>query len=345
MIRPAPARPPDPTLSLEQQLEEQLKKAFGKRRPIRRIIRRFCPYTSSFQIEELDVHFDDGSNLKLVMKDLSSDGMLDSARAVRPEFLYEPRREINAYRCILPHAPAGTAAPYGAVMEPSADRYWLFLEYVDGLQLSQVGSFAAWKQAAAWIGRFHASFPAGRAEHLVRRSNLLVYDERFFWQWIRRAQRFASSRSRRQSIERIAGRYDAVVKRLTSLPRTLIHGELFACNVLVTAERGGIRICPVDWEMAAVGPSLIDLASLTAGWAVSKQRALARAYRAATVGSNDRRMTKARSSDFDIDLDCCRLHLAMRMLGWSANWRPPAQHARDWLGEATRIAKRLRALA
>jgi thiamine kinase-like enzyme len=28
----------------------------------------------------------------------------------------------------------------------------------------------------------------------------------------------------------------------------------------------GWRVCPVDWEMAAVGPGLIDLAALTAGW-------------------------------------------------------------------------------
>src|SRR5262245_21583957 len=201
MIRVATAPAPDRIADLEQLLDEQLKRAFGKRRLIKRIARRFCPYTSSFQIDELDVHFNDGSSLKLMMKDLSFDGMLEAARAVRPEFLYEPRREINAYRCILPHAPAGTAASYGAVTDPSADRYWLFLEYVDGLQLSQVGSFAAWEQAAAWIGRFHASFPAGRADHLVRRANLLVYDERFFWQWMHRAQQFAASRSRRRQIE------------------------------------------------------------------------------------------------------------------------------------------------
>jgi hypothetical protein len=342
MIRLATARPLDQAAGLEQQLEEQLRKVFGRRKPIRRLVRRFCPYTSSFHIDELDVHFSDRSSLKLVMKDLSFAGMLETARAVRPEFLYEPRREINAYRCILPHAPAGTAAPYGAVVEPSIGRYWLFLEYVDGLQLSQVGSFAAWMQAAAWVGRFHASFPAGRAEHLVRRSNLLVYDEQFFWQWIHRAQRFASGRTRRQQIERIARSYGAVVKRLTSVRRTIIHGELYACNILVSAGQQGCRICPVDWEMAAFGPSLIDLATLSAGWADSKQQALARAYVAANTDGEGGREARTLSKDFDIDLDCCRLHLAMRMLGWSGNWTPPAQHARDWLGEATRIAGRLR---
>jgi hypothetical protein len=41
------------------------------------------------------------------------------------------------------------------------------------------------------------------------------------------------------------------------------------------------------------------------------------------------------------DLDCCRLHLAVRMLGWSDDWEPPRDHAHNWLGEAQRISRRL----
>jgi hypothetical protein len=344
MKRAAIALPLEKSSDLEPLLEAQLAETFGKRRSIRQLVRRSCPYTSSFKIDELDVQFNDGSRLPLLLKDLSRDGMLEVARNVRPEFLYEPRREIDAYRWILPHAPSGTAAPYGAVVEPLAGRYWLFLEHVDGLQLSQVGSFAAWEQSAAWIGRFHRSFSAAQTQDLAQRSKLLVYDERFYWQWLDRAQQFAGCRSRRQQIDRIARRYVAVVKRLTSLPRTVIHGELYACNVLVTKQRRAVRICPVDWEMAAFGPSLIDLASLTAGWAESKQRALARAYLSATGYGNGAHRKTIPSKEFNVDLDCCRLHLAMRMLGWSDRWTPPSQHARNWLGEATRIAGRLQSL-
>jgi Phosphotransferase enzyme family len=344
MMRTAIATPLEQNSDLERLLEAQLTETYGKRRLIRQLVRRSCPYTSSFQIDELDVHFYDGSRLQLLLKNLSRDGMLKVARDVRPAFLYEPRREINAYRWILPHAPGGTAAQYGAVMEPMVGRYWLFLEHVDGLQLSQVGSFAAWEQSAAWIGRFHRSFSAAQARDLVRPANLLVYDEQFYWRWLDRAQRFAKSRSRRRQIDRIARRYAAVVKRLTSLPRTVIHGELYACNVLVANQRRTVRICPVDWEMAALGPSLIDLASLIAGWAASKQRALARAYVSASGYGSGARGNTILSREFNVDLDCCRLHLAMRMLGWSDRWTPPSQHARNWLGEATRIAGRLQSL-
>jgi Phosphotransferase enzyme family len=331
----------DEASSFHPDLEDRLAEHFGERRPIRRIRKRLCPYTSSFHIDELDVRFHDGSLLKLVMKDLSRDGMLDAARRARPEFVYEPLREINVYRSILPHAPPGTATAFGAEVSSRAGRYSLLLENVGGLQLSQVGSFVIWKQAAAWIARFHRSFSPTRAAQLVKRSNLLIYDEGFYWHWMERAQRFARQSSRRRTIDRIARRYASIVKRLTTMPRTVIHGELYACNVIVASVRRRVRICPVDWEMAAHGPNLIDLASLTAGWPEHRRRALARAY---VLGSSEPSEFQRRprlSSDFGIDLDCCRLHLAVRMLGWSDSWTAPPQHARDWLVEAARLSDRL----
>jgi aminoglycoside phosphotransferase (APT) family kinase protein len=43
-------------------------------------------------------------------------------------------------------------------------------------------------------------------------------------------------------------------------------------------------VCPVDWEMAAVGPGLVDLAALSAGgWTAPEREALALAYYAALV--------------------------------------------------------------
>ena len=64
------------------------------------------------------------------------------------------QREIDVYRAILPHAPAGKPSTYGAVADASAGRYWQLLEQVRGLPLWQVGDVAMWEQAAAWIARF-----------------------------------------------------------------------------------------------------------------------------------------------------------------------------------------------
>jgi aminoglycoside phosphotransferase (APT) family kinase protein len=118
--------------------------------------------------------------------------------------------------------------------------------------------------------------------------------------------------------------HDAVVERLTALPRSFIHGELYASNVIVQLN-GELRVAPVDWEMAAVGPGLFDLAALTTGWTGRERSVIIAAY-----GGVDR-----------IALDCCRLQLALQWLGWSLGWRPPAEHARDWLAEALEIVERL----
>jgi hypothetical protein len=97
--------------------------------------------------------------------------------------------------------------------------------------------------------------------------------------------------------------------------------------------------------MMAIGPALMDLAALTAGWIEATQRRLARAYLAAAANGRSTGVATRRPvrlpRDFVTDLDCCRLHLAVRMLGWSDDWEPPRDHAHDWLVEAERISRRL----
>jgi len=274
------------------------------------------------------------------MKDLDSEAMAESARRARPEFLNEPRREIQVYRWILPYAPPGTATWYGAIANPTIRRYWLFLERVDGLELQHVGAFSIWEGTARWIARFHRSFPPTGIARLVRNSRLLVYDEAFYWLWLARARQFAARRPMvRRLVDRIARHYAPVVKRLASMPRTPIHGEFYPCNIMIRRRGHQARVCPVDWETAAFGPGLIDLASLTTGWSQRKQRALMRAYRAALPGGLTR--STRIPNDFSVDFDCCRLHLAVRMLGWSEAWEPPPHHAHNWLADAVQIADRL----
>ena len=91
------------------------------------------------------------------------------------------------------------------------------------------------------------------------------------------------------------------------------------------------RVCPVDWEMAAVGPGLLDLAALTAGgWSRRERDAIARAY----CDALRRRRCRRLPQELLEALDCALLHLAVQWLGWSADWTPPAEHRQDWLGEA-----------
>jgi aminoglycoside phosphotransferase (APT) family kinase protein len=198
---------------------------------------------------------------------------------------------------------------------------------------------------AAWIARFHRGFSPLHAKQLGARAGTLVYDEDFYWLWLGRAQRFARGDAhKRRVLDEVERGYAPLVERLMALPQTVIHGEFYASNVMVRRV-GSARVCPLDWEMTGIGPGLIDLAALTAGWAAPTRRALARAYLAAAAmgnGSGPAAGGRVRlSREFMADLDRCRLHLAVRMLGWSNDWEPPKNHAHNWLAEAERLSRRL----
>jgi hypothetical protein len=277
-------------------MKEILEPVLGR---IRGIKRRPCPYYSSYHIEELDVMLVDGTMVPVISKDMT---LVAEAEGVKPEFLFDSLREIEVYRDVLAARGLGTAKFYG-----SAGRS-LFLERVDGDLLWQIGDVMVWRAAARWLARLHRT-PA-------ETPRLLRYDRAYYRRWMERAVDF------HPSTNGLVPAYERAVGRLLQLPVTFIHGEFYASNVIVQ----GNRICPVDWELAGLGPGLMDLAALTAGeWTDEQRIDLARAY-----GHVD-----------DAALDACRLHLAVRWLGWAREWTPPRVHKQDWLKEAQTLAAKL----
>jgi Phosphotransferase enzyme family len=323
------------TGDLRQVLGEELSAYYGRPRRVERMGRRVSEYSTSFTIEELDLDLDHGEQLRLVFKDLSWQSLLGEARQVRPRFLYDPRREIAIYRRALAGGGLETAACYGAVVDEPAERYWLFLERMDGPQLRHVGDFDTWLAAARWLARLHTRF-AGCVHGLAGEVPLLQYDEAFLRNWLQRL----GAGGRSPALERVRGCYERLVGRISAMPQTLIHNEFYPSNVLVGAASGPARICPIDWELAAAGPGLIDVAALTAGdWTEEQRTEMLSSYRDALVRSGGAPPALARMRQ---DLDCCRLHLAVQWLGWAADeWNAPADQARDWLGEAVTLADRL----
>jgi aminoglycoside/choline kinase family phosphotransferase len=270
--------------------------------------------------------------------------MTSGAREVKPSFLYDPLREIETYRAILAPARLSTPTYYGAHVDEGRDRYWLFIENVVGDVLWQVGELDAWEDAARWLAAMHARF-ADVADWRDRSQHLLRYDADFYRRWLGRAQAFARRMEAagesgfRTGIDRLAIGYEQVIERLTRLPTTFIHGEFYASNVLVQSDRQARRICPIDWEGAAIGPGLIDLAALSAGaWEDEDREALVLAYQEALA---DLGAPPQAGDDFITALDCCRLYLALQWLGWAPEWSPPEEHRQDWLSEALAIAERL----
>jgi aminoglycoside phosphotransferase (APT) family kinase protein len=284
--------------------------------------RRPSPYRTSFPIEELRVELGGRGPATLACKRLGWEELEPAAQLAKPRFLHDPARELQAYRVLLPQAPAGPPEFFGAVEE--GGRRWLFLEWVEGRELFQVGESELWEEAARWLARFHVSL-APRLDRCRREARLLEHDGGLYRRWMERAGELAADP---KAVEWLAGRHEQVVEALLALPRTVIHGEFYASNVLVS----DTRVAPVDWELAAAGPGLTDLAALVSGWPDAGRQALVAAY-ASEPGV---------PPFSERDLAFARLQAAIQWLGWAPpEWEPPEEQRHDWLAEAVALAEGL----
>ena len=325
------AQPRSRSVVCDGELARELARALGHE--VTTLSRRASRYATSATIEDVDVTLRDGSSLALTLKDLSRPALLAAARGVKAPFLRDPEREIDTYRLLLCDAALGTPVCHSAVADRARGRYWLALERVPGVELYQVGELDRWEHAARWLAGMHEKL-APRIRDGSALPALLVHDRDACRRWMRRACAFAPDGA---AIRRLAAVHEAALDRLLALPVTVIHGDLFASNVLLCGPAGAERVCALDWEMAGIGPGLLDLASLVSGgWDEEERTAIALAYHVASQHEA--------TGDTDVflaDLDVCRLQLCIQLLGWSADWAPPGDHDHDWLGEALELVERL----
>jgi hypothetical protein len=266
-----------------------------------RVVRRSpYGYASSWPLEEVELEDADGGSLQVLVKHQAP------VHPIKPAFVCDPARESEAYR-LLERVGLGTPRCY------ARGPGWLVIEKVPGRELWRCGELSAWWDVARWSAALHARF-AGR---LPRTAHLLRHDDAHYRRWVVRAVAATDGR-----FGALRAASETAIARLTALPRTLIHGELYPANVLVAAD----RVTAVDWEMAAAGPGVTDLAALVTGWGAEEQESIIRAY-----GPVDR-----------ADLAAARFCLATQWLGWSVSWRAPPEHGTDWFAEAVDAAESLR---
>jgi aminoglycoside phosphotransferase (APT) family kinase protein len=302
--------------------------------------RRQSQYRSSFPLEELNVTLERGEELRLAFKRLEWQALGDEAQLAKPRFLFDARREPAVYDSILPAAPPGPPGYVGATARGAArsadDVRWLFVEWVKGRELYQVGERAAWVQVARWLGELHSALAPGVDDH-AEQAPLLRHDAAYYGRWLSRARDFAGHDGHASEAARfldwLTKRHDGIVEALLALPRTVLHGDFFASNVLVAGSARQPRVAPVDWELAAVGPGLSDLAALVSGdWDEAARGAMTAAYASA------RGIPRFSARE----LDFARLQLAVQCLGWAPpQWQAPQGQRHDWLADAIALAERL----
>lgn len=293
------------------------------------------PFATTARLWELQVTISDGTTLSIIHKESGRRARLPGAPRTVPDFLYDPGREIAAYERLLADRRLDTPRLYASVVQPGDGRYWLFLERVPGMQLRWAVQPDAWHRTAAWLARAHATLQSSADREP---SALLIHDASYYRRWLRRARVFTdrTDRNRKTRLAWIARHHDQVVDALVGLPRTIIHGEFYPSNILVDESMPDGRISVIDWEMAAVGPAVTDLAALTGGnLTPSDREAILASYRRASQSDNSR---ERRSSESQA-LACARLQFCVQWMGWSRDWSPPEEQRHDWLAEAVELGE------
>jgi predicted glycoside hydrolase/deacetylase ChbG (UPF0249 family) len=229
-----------------------VEQALGHLDPVR-LERASSRYSTSAPIEDVVVHLADGSSRRLVLKDLSAASLLPGAKAGKPAFLSDPGREPAVYRWLLPEVPADRSAGCLHIGEGSRTT-WLLLEKVAGVELYQVGELEVWCGAAAAVARLHGELWSALDHHPQVRPHLVVHDEPAMRDWMRRARVFDALHGGVHyadlvALDRVHAR---VVRELVRQPPVVLHGDLYASNVLVVRD-DLLRVCPIDWEYAGGG--------------------------------------------------------------------------------------------
>lgn len=272
---------------------------------------------STFPVELVSCRTPDGENLRMFCK--YEAGRTHEGHGHRGGVSYE----ADVYEKILAPGRYSVPAYFGRHRDRRSGDTWFFIEALDSKSIAnthRLDSGVALPETAGWIGRFHAEF-VSRAQKF---SNVTRYDAGYYRGFVNRVIEFSKGRRRRYPwLIAVCRRGDEFISQLLGAQPTMIHGEFYPGNVIY--EVG--RICPVDWESAAVAPGELDLAALTEGWRPQLVAECERAYASS-------RWPDGAPTTFRRTLAAARLYWAFRWLGDS---RTRFHHHRKSEGTLARL--------
>ncbi len=224
----------------------------------RRVLKRRMDWRGARLFEKLTVRLGNGIPLTLFLKCYCPQFDLD-----QPILGPSADREAGVYRDLLKSTQLGTAKFYGVHESNRDGRTLLLLEFVQGKRLKWIREQETWLAVAKWLAQMHHYF-SHRQDELHTVASLYRHDSNFYWNWAYRATESASkvSAKARSVMECILMHYDKIADPLSNALPTLLHGEFYCTNILVSYEDQGIRICPFDWETSAIGCGALDLTYL-----------------------------------------------------------------------------------
>jgi phosphotransferase family enzyme len=309
--------------ALRRCLENSLSALACQSPPIVGIQRTRSDKATSYDLEVLTIQFTTGGEVKLFLKDFGF------SRLPKNDLAQQRERELCVYRDLLAQAELDTARYYGAVWDDPRQRFWLLLEFVAGTEL-RFCEFDHWVRAAGWLGRMQGFF-AQHTSHLKACDFLARHDVAFFWSKAEVALHAVSqfSITLADRLARILNRYDRLVAVMAGQAPTLVHGSYRPQNILVDPSAEPIRICPTDWELAALGAPLYDLAFLSDGFRPPRLEMLWDAYReqAKLYG-----VSVPDNEELRHVVDCFRLHKIIKSLSESVRKQFPERTVAKLVG-------------
>jgi hypothetical protein len=257
-----------------------------------------------YRTEVVTADLDSGEQLKCFVKDFGSYTREKRQMAARRE------RERFFYKEVFPNGEMGLPTFMAEIW--SDQRTWLILEFVDGVPLGWQ-DLETWYEAAAWLGRWQ-TLVADQLQSLRDSGHFPDRGHAYFDNIARNATagaaRFGEDVARK--VETTLPAYLEGAEQLIRQPQTLVHGAFRPHQILVDPKQTPVRICPTDWEIAAIGSCLYDLAALTDGFdGPSLETFLDRFLTEATWLRDD----PPDSADLKLALKTCSTH---RTLKWIA---------------------------
>jgi hypothetical protein len=238
-------------------LEEGLSRCF--RRPLRvtAVAARPLDMQSTYPIERLQVTLDSGEVVPVIFKRLRAEPGGKGGR-----------QEVPVYRHLLAERRFGAPLLYASLYDEARGRYWLFLEDV-GEETLDGGDNDDWLAAVRWLAEMHGTY-LGREDELRALGCLEEHGPEYYQSLLQVARAHLERASPRPALarfDRLMEGYPAVVAEMARQPRTLVHGDVFPSNIHL---QPGPAVRPIDWESAALGAPLWDLARLLDGWGSDK---------------------------------------------------------------------------
>lgn len=292
--------------------EDAIPRTVGQRAHIAQVRRSPSQSATSYNSEVVSARLEDGTEMRFFLKDYGD------SRRPRPGASQRRERELGVYRQLIGNGELGTARYCGAVWDDGAALHWLLLEFVAGTELRQM-ELRFWIDAVRWLGRLQGHF-AGSPALAGAMPFLERHDADFFAAKAERARRSLSHYSPllAHRLEGILERYEPSIDLIADQEPTLVHGHFEAANILVGPGARPVRICPVDWELAALGSRFFDLASLCDDF---QPPALHRIWDAYGKAAADAGLSTPPRDRLRHLVDCFRLYRVIAWLGSAAEKR------------------------